>query len=367
MIGAILVDVVERVVLHIGTMKSGTTYLQRVLDTGVLETVGGFYAGGSFKAQAKAVDSLPRWTESRRPRPWHDLAQRVQQRDGVAFYSHEFLSYTPQDRVRRVVDSFGGAPVEVVLTVRDQQTAIPAQWQTFVRNRGTDPWADYVRRLSALRGGARRRRRTRAVRSFRRAQDVPEMITRWCSDPGVTSVTVVLVPPPGSPPQLLWQRFCAAARVAAPEPAQADDRLNPSLGYASCEVLRRLNPTLADLSRVEHERARRVVVPALLPLRAEEGRPVLDRQGGELARALNGRILRAVSTDGLRLVGDPGDLPVTGGGDEPPAIPPPDPGHVRRALETAWTGCVPGVPLPPGDDGELVADLGRRLAARFGP
>ncbi len=359
---------VDRVVLHIGTMKSGTTYLQRALDTGILESVGGFYAGGSFKAQAKAVDSLPRWTERRTPSAWHELAQRVQRRDGIAFYSHEFLSYAPKARVRRVVESFGGAPVEVVLTVRDQQAAIPAQWQTYVRNQGTDAWEEYVRHLDSIRRGARRRaRRVHAVRSFRRAQDVPDMIARWRSHPGVSSVGVVVVPPAGSPPELLWRRFCEAARIEAPDPPHAAVRLNESLGYASCELLRRLNPTLEGLSRVERQRARNAPVQALLPLRAEEGRPVLDRQGIALALKLNRRILRVVSHDDVRLVGSADDLPVEGGGSGPASIPPPDPVELRRALESAWSSCVPGVTAPSHDIDDLVADLGRRLAERFGP
>lgn len=359
---------VDRVVLHVGTMKSGTSYLQHVLGTGVLESVGGFYAGGSFKAQAKAVDRLPRWTEGRGPKAWLQLAQRVQRRDGVAFISHEFLSFAQQDRAQRIVESFGGAPVEVLLTVRDQRAAIPAQWQTYVRNRGTDSWHDYVRRLESMRGRpGRRSQRGYAIRNFRRAQDVPRIIGRWRDIPGVTSVGVVLVPPAGSPPELLWQRFCEAAGVDVPEPPGGGARQNPSLGYSSCEVLRRLNPSLRDLSRVEHERARRAALPVLLPLRGKEGRPVLDQRGVQLARRLNRRILRAVTADGVRLIGSPDDLPLDDGASAPTQIAPPDHAQVQRALEAVWEGCVPGVALPEGDDEAVVAELGRLLAARFGP
>jgi hypothetical protein len=321
--------VVDRVVLHIGTMKSGTTYLQRVLDTGILESVGGFYASGSFRGQAKAVDSL--FHEKRRePRPWTALAERVQRRQGTAVYSHEFLSFASEDRVRRIVESFGGAPVEVLLTVRDQRTAIPAQWQTYVRNRGTDPWDAYVRGLESLRGGRRGRRADRstadastAVRAFRRAQGVPGIIARWTAQPGVSSVAVVLMPAPGSPPDLLWQRFCDAACLPAPAPPATVGRQNESLGYASCELMRLLNPWLADLGRLQYERCRRAPIQALLPLRHEEGRPELDQQGSQLAGELNARILRAVDRHGVRLVGSRTELPETGDGGVPGAIPPP--------------------------------------------
>lgn len=358
----------DRVVLHIGAMKSGTTYLQRMLDTGILEVCGGYYAGGSFKAQAKAVDSLPKWSDERPPRDWEHLAARVRHKTGTAVYSHEFLSFCPRDRVARVVASFGGAPVDVVLTVRDQAAAVPAQWQTFVRNRGADSWYDYVAILGTFREKAgKRSQRVPALSNYRRAQDVPAIIGRWQGQPGVRSVSVVLVPPAGAPPERLWQRFCEAADIDVPEPPQSDTRPNPSLGYASCELVRRLNPTLDGLSRVEHERARRSVVPALLPLRDEEDRPLLDQAGDALARRFNRRILQGVDDAGVRLVGSLEDLPVAGDPTAPASIPAPDEAEVRRAFDVAWRHCIPGVPVPPGDLDDGVAQLGRRLAARFGP
>lgn len=349
-------------------MKSGTTYLQRLQASGILESVGGFYAGGSFGAQTRAVASLLRQTERRRPKAWQDLAGRVLRRDGTAFYSHEFLSFASRDRARQVVESFDGAPVEVLLTVRDQRLVIPAQWQSFVRNRGVERWDAYVRRLDSLRvaeGG--RAGRGKAVRSYRRAQDVPAILARWLGHRGVSTVGVVLVPAAGSPPEALWQRFCEGAGIAAPEPQHAETRLNESLGYASCDLLRRLNVPLAGLTRKEHERARKAPVRALLPLRAEEQRPVLDRSGAALARELNRRILHVASRDDVRLFGAPDDLPTEDEESEPSSIPPPDPDELCRALDAVWSTCVPGLAAPAGELDDVVRELGRRLAARFGP
>ncbi|MFC6286145.1 hypothetical protein ACFP3Q_07235 [Nocardioides sp. GCM10027113] len=359
---------VDRVVLHIGTMKTGTSYLQRVLDTGILESVGGFYAGGSFRGQARAVDSL--FHEKRRePRPWLALAERVRGREGTAVYSHEFLSFASEEKVRWIVESFGGVPVEVLLTVRDQRTAIPAQWQSYVRNRGTDSWDSYVRALDSLRGRRRGRRadHSQAARTFRRSQGVPGIIRRWAAQPSVSAVGVVVMPVPGSPPELLWQRFCEAADLPAPAPPATLERQNESLGYASCEFLRRLNPWLADLGRLEYERSRRAPVQTLLTLRHREARPVLDRHGSALAGELNARILQAVDRHAARLVGSPTELPAADDGGEPATIPPADPDQLRRAAQLVWETCVPGSAAPSGDVEDLVPELGRRLAARFGP
>lgn len=362
---------VDRVVLHIGTMKSGTSYLQRVLESGVLENVGGFYAGGAFRAQSRAVDGLPLLTKRGGGRAWRDLAARVLEREGTAVYSHEFLSFASKDRVEQVVTPFAGTPVEVVLTVRDQHSAIPAQWQSFVRNKGVESWEDYLADVQASRRAARGRPRSgprspRPAQNFRRTQDVPGMVRRWSGNPGVSRVTVVAVPPPGSPTELLWERFCDAAELASVAPPGADVRVNESLGYASCDLLRRVNASLVDLPRLAYERARRPPVQALLPLREQEARPALDRAGGATARKLNARILKAASRDGVRFVGSDGDLPVDDPGTEPDAVPPADPAEVRRALDVAWAACLPGAASPPDDLDAAVAGLGRRLHLRFG-
>ena len=362
---------VDRVVLHIGTMKSGTSYLQRVLESGVLENVEAFYAGGAFRAQSRAVDGLPLLGKRGGGKAWRDLAERTLERDGTAVYSHEFLSFASEQRVEQVVEPFAGTPVEVVLTVRDQHSALPAQWQSFVRNKGLESWEDYLAAVQGSRRATRSRPRSgpkspKPAQNFRRTQDVPRMVRAWSGNPGVAQVSVVTVPRAGAPAELLWQRFSEAVGLAPVSPPDAGVRVNESLGYASCDLLRRLNESLVGLPRLAYERARRPPVQALLPLREQEQRPVTDRAGGATARKLNQKILRAASRDGVRLVGSADDLPVDDPADEPLAVPPADAEEVRRALDVAWAACLPGAAPPPDDLDAGVAELGRRLAVRFG-
>jgi hypothetical protein len=337
--------VADRVVLHIGTMKSGTTYLQAVLTSGALDEVGGFYPGGRFGTQTRAVRRLLRPVEQRQPRPWQELAEEVRERDGVAVFSQEFLSFARRERAAQLVGSFDGTPVEVVLAVRDQRSAIAAQWQSYVRNRGTDDLATYVDRLQAR---GKRGRRTKAARSFRRAQDVPGILRRWNGHDGA-SVSVVVVPPAGSAPAALWHRFCEAAGLEAHDPPAAAVPANESLGYASCDALRRINAQMERLPMDRYRRARKGVIEALLPLRPEEERPRLDASGLAFAAGLNRAIAAAVQAPGVRLVGSvdelPADVPVAA----PATIEPPDEAHVRRALEAAWHATFPRRPLPEGD------------------
>lgn len=355
----------DRVVLHIGTMKSGTTYLQDVLSSGVLEPAGGWYVGGTFGAQTSAVRRLLRPTDQRRPEQWQALADEANGRDGVAVFSQEFLSFARRPRAQEIVDSFGGTPVEVVIAVRDQHGAIPAQWQSFTRNRGLDDWATYEQRLQRMAGG-RKGRRGKAVKSFRRAQDVAGILRRWADLEGDVGTTVVVVPPSGSEPTALWRRFCEAAGVDAGDPDAAGRRSNESLGYASCEALVRVNRSLEPLDKGGYTKARKRLLEALLPLRPEEGRPTLSAGGASLAAMLNDDILEAVGRHGVRLVGSAEELPTEARPGGPAQVPPPDPAQVHRALVAAWERCLPKVEVPDVDVDALAERLGRRLVRRHG-
>ena len=84
----------QRVVLHIGTMKTGTTYLQSMLraNPDALASAGAFYAG-TLGRQSAAVQQLTDRSARRQQGPWYRLAAKVAATDGVAVYSQEFLSF----------------------------------------------------------------------------------------------------------------------------------------------------------------------------------------------------------------------------------------------------------------------------------
>ncbi|VXB12867.1 hypothetical protein [Nocardioides sp. AX2bis] len=352
----------ERVVLHIGTMKSGTTYLQTLLMGEGLEGSSGFYVGQRFGVQTAAVLRLMRGEGERRTQAWDRLVEEVGARDGVAVFSQEFLAFVGQDRVSEIVGSFAGTPVEVVLTVRDQHGALPAQWQSYVRNAGTSDLAAYLRELE---GGDRS---LKSVRSYRRAQHVPGIVRRWARHPDVSSFTAVVVPAPGGDRSELWRRFSRAAGLDGPDSPDPRSRTNESLGQASCEALRLLNEHLADLPRAGYETARDEVLPALLPLRAEEERAELDSRGSDLACALNAGIRRALGTQGVSVVGSLDELPVERPAGTPPGhlgcVRPPDPAAVHRALAAVHGTVLPGAGPPASDVGGLARLLGTTLAAR---
>ncbi len=361
----------DRVILHIGTMKSGTSFIQSALmgNGAALDAAGVVYLGGSFGRQSRAVRrALGRPPRVDGPRGWARLAHEARRHEGRAgLVSMEFLSFARDSQLDTFLAPLAGLEVQVVLTVRDQFRAIPAQWQTFVRNFGEDDWETYLRNIDAPR--LSRGRDSRAFTTFHRAQDIVPMLNRWSSHPGVAQVDVVTVPGPEAPRDELWNRFCEAVAIPAGSTTLLDTQDNSSLGYASCDYLRRLNPYLSDVPPRRYRKGIRPLTrEALGPLRQLEGRPELDEKGAAYARSLNERIRAALTRRGHRVFGSLEELPVPTDPPIPPAVALAAPlDQVHRAADAAWDRCAELVGRKAGTRPEeldaVVAD-GARLLRR---
>ena len=235
----------QRVVLHIGAMKSGTSFIQGVLSANreVLLDQGVLFPGRRWRNQVSAVrDLMERGGKGQEPLapdgPWRRMAAEVNEWDGTALISMEFLGPRQSGKIREVVRSFPGARVEAVLTVRDFARSVPAMWQEAMQNAGTSTWEEYLRAVRTEDTD------TKYGHSFWRHQSTSKIAERWSSVLGKDNFTLVTVPPPGAPPSLLWDRFMEAAGLQGTFDLEV--RRNPSVGAASALVMRALNERLAD-------------------------------------------------------------------------------------------------------------------------
>ncbi|CAM3483910.1 hypothetical protein NODU109028_19060 [Nocardioides dubius] len=342
----------ERLVLHIGAMKTGTTFLQSVFNTNAapLAEAGVRFLGGRFGVQSLAVRdvlNLPKKPKANRKR-WNALLAELDDpavRTGVV--SMEFLSFARARHLAAFFEPLADVEVEVVLTVRDMFRVIPAQWQTYVRNFGTDDWSRYQRRIvpSLL-----NRRGGQAAHTFHRAQDIETILERWRTVVPADRIHLVTVPGPEAPRDLLWRRFLEAANLPPIEVDLSQTKDNSSVGYASCDFLRRVNDDLSDVRPVSYRHHMRPLInQALAPLRASEGKPALDRRTARYAARRNAE-LRALLGDGPhRWVGDLVDLPdLASDAEVPRHSAAPDLDEVRRSAEAAWAFCTGGEPVPAG-------------------
>ncbi|WP_372733807.1 hypothetical protein [Nocardioides sp.] len=231
----------ERLVLHIGSMKSGTSFIQNVLgeNKDALMEQGVLFPGARWKAQVAAVRDLsgtggPGQPPMDEAGPWRTLCDEIHAWPGTAVVSMEFLGPRTTAQIERVVASFPDTSIEVVLSCRDLARQIPAMWLESVQNGSTTGWQDF---LDAVRTEDKS---VVAGRNFWRHQAIPAMARRWAGGIAPHSLTLLTVPRPGAEPGLLWQRFASILDV---DPAGCDleVRANPSIGLATAQMLLRLN------------------------------------------------------------------------------------------------------------------------------
>lgn len=297
-----------RLVLHVGAMKSGTTYLQSLLfaNQSRLAERGIMVPGKHWRKQARAVHGLLHSEGTL----WRAMAEQVSAHRGTSVVSMEFLATARPEQARALVESVAG-DIEVVLTARDLNRSIPAMWQETVQNGRTWTWQEYLDGLAEQRPGHRRADAptSEAGAQFWRQQNLVRIARTWGGVVGFDHVSVVTVPHPSAPRELLWERFASVVGTdpTGMEPAAA---VNESIGLASALALRDLNLLLDDLgvdfTGSSTVRKRFLAKQVLAGRRDDEprlGLPVADWVVEQSARSVEK--LRGL---GVRLVGDWGDL-----------------------------------------------------------
>ncbi|GAB7004185.1 hypothetical protein JCM18899A_16570 [Nocardioides sp. AN3] len=321
----------DRVVLHVGAMKSGTTSLQELMfaDKARLAEQGILVPGQAWGDQARAVTEVARtWRAD--GELWTALVAEMADAPGTAVVSMEYLGAFAPPQIAAVVDSLGeAARVEVVITARDLNRSLVSMWQETIQNGRSWPWADYTSAVRRSRPHGRMlRSESEAGRLFWGQQDLGAMVRRWAAGVGDDAVTVVTLPPPGGTGTELTQRFARAVGFA---PASATRKsANASLGLLSAVLLQRVNARLeaAGLDRTDGKRFRkRLVAKQILAARAAAepriGLPVASWVTKHTTRTVDG-LIRA----GTRLEGSWSDL-------TPAEVPGDDPAKVADAALTA--------------------------------
>lgn len=238
------------VLLHVGTPKTGTSYLQEALfrNRHALLSHGICYPADRFDAHFLAALDLMRmpWggLQTEAIGAWERVAEQVREHPGTAVISHEILATASRQQVATALASLGhrsghrsGTEVHVVLSVRDLVRQIPAEWQENVKHRSGVSYADFLRRVQDP------DRAGRMATWFWGVQEIPDILDRWGHDLPPERIHLVTVPAPGGAPGLLWERFEQAFGLAGLDLDLDIDRANPSLGVAETALIRRINRT----------------------------------------------------------------------------------------------------------------------------
>ncbi|WP_028650837.1 hypothetical protein [Nocardioides halotolerans] len=303
----------RKVLLHVGTPKTGTSYLQDVLfrNREVLAAAGIAYPADRPDAHFLAALDLMQlpWggLQAEAIGAWDALAERVRGHDGTAIISHEILATASRSQIGRALDSLGhnaGAEVHVVLSVRDLVRQIPAEWQENVKHRaqlGYGAFLDQVRDPE---------RATRIGAWFWGVQEIPDILDRWGQELPPEQVHVVTVPPPGGAPEVLWKRFSQAFGLDGIDLDLEGERHNPSLGAPETTLLRRINRKAnAELAPADYRPlVRELLAHQTLSRRTSSPRLALPPDLHPWVRELSASWIAELGARGYDVVGDLADL-----------------------------------------------------------
>ncbi len=232
-----------RVFLHVGTPKSGTTFLQSVWwanktslkEQGLLlpgRGINEHYWASCVVRGGRQLEYLP---ETRR-QAWSRVLSRVDDFEGDALVSHELFSAAgPEQAARALTDlSEVAREVHVIVTARDLARQIPAEWQQRTKHGRSQQFLAFVEQVQGD-----------PSIPFWRVQDVPAVLDRWSQGIDARRVHLVVLPGAGAPSPL-WDQTCTLLGVDGEGMPERAARRNESLSLAEAEVMRRLSGALNE-------------------------------------------------------------------------------------------------------------------------
>ena len=233
---------VDRVVVHIGLPKTGTSYLQTIIwsNREELRRRGVVVPGVErrdhlWSSRTVREDPAQHRAPEHHQEAWGRVLSELASSEGVGLISHEFFAAASRRQAQEMVEALAPAQVHVVVTAREPLGLFAASWQESLKNGATTPMHEYARQES---------RSSTAIWNWR-SLDLRLVLQRW-----TTAVpperTHVLVLDPSAPREDVWHRFGAAVGFDTAGIDTSGSFPNTSMGVVEAETLRRLNSRLDE-------------------------------------------------------------------------------------------------------------------------
>ncbi len=304
----------NRVFLHIGLHKTGTTYLQNLMRAnrdGLRAQQVDFPGGSGEPTQTLAVYDL----QGRRQRgvddkrvggAWNTLVEAVgAEALPTTVISEERLSLCTPRQARRAVESFPGADVQVIVTVRDLGRAVVSSWQQLVKAGGRWTWREFADAVKDPSLAAQS-----PALGFWLQQEVDRICQVWESAVSSERVHVVTVPPAGSSPEELLRRFSSVVGFAPGALTNQPARTNEAVGAAGIEVIRSVNERLGGLNQRQQDRLVNDVFAPLFAQQSGGARFALPEEEVGWVAERGGQMVEGLRAAGYPVVGDLDELRV---------------------------------------------------------
>jgi len=244
------------VYLHVGPVKTGSTYLQNLLWSHrddlarqrvllPLEQANEMWlAVNDVQEGAFLHFEMP---EARGA--WARVTGRALAFPGRSVLSHEVLGLSTDAHVARIVGSLQAADLHVVVMARSLAAILPSLWQETVKMADPDQsWPEFLAQQRAERSPW---------------TDAAAIVRRWSGHLPSSRVHVVTVPPPTADPAILLARFAEALVIDVSGWDDGGVPANESLDATKVELLRRLNRVTGAV--LDRRAQRRLINAVLMP------------------------------------------------------------------------------------------------------
>ena len=298
-------EAMSDVYLHVGPVKTGSTYLQSILwnsrdalrEQGVLLPAARpnefFLAANDVQGGRFVLVDLPEAEGA-----WARVAARAGSWPGRVLITCELLGFSEPDHVQRVVSSLAPATLHLIVMARCRADMLPSIYQETVKMVDPDrSWEDFLRAYRGSHGTWRHSPGT--------------ILRRWLPHVPARRVHVVTVPRRAADPGLLRRRFARAVGIDDSRLGTADAAAaNTSLDAIDVELLRAV--TARTSKRLDRRAQRGLINDHLIPLLRELDRPRrplrLPASFQPLMSEAAARDMEAIAAAGCHVHGDLDEL-----------------------------------------------------------
>lgn len=295
-----------RLVLHVGTPKSGTSFIQSIVfrNQDQLHAHGVLVPGVSRSDHGSIARGVRRGDDTGAEDDWARWCAVVDEArawPGTVLVSNEWFSLTTGERWSAALDVLDGLDLTVVVTARDAVRQATSAWQETLKLGRAVPLDRFVRRLENGIG-----------RWSWEVLDAAELLDRWAGslDPGRVSVVTV---PHQAPRGELWTRFSRACGIS-PDVADTSGSFGrESVDVVAARLLEMAGPRFVEavrddpLPKPRYRWIQRYVAHDLLTARSGDRIRLRDSDEQRLRERSATSAARLVDA-GYRIVGDPDDL-----------------------------------------------------------
>ncbi len=199
----------DRVIIHAGFHKSGTTALQHAFDLNkkTLKEHRVIYPLNAGRAHHRAAWGLTErvwgWRNNGgkqvRMRAWDALIRQIKQAPGTVLISSEFFTEAKEHHIAKARKDLGKLPVILVFTVRPFAKILASSYQQFLKygiKMRFEPWLEKV---------FTEKSESKVTPTFWDRVQVDEVVGRWAKHFGSENVIVVLADE--SKPEFIFEEF----------------------------------------------------------------------------------------------------------------------------------------------------------------